>query len=136
MADTEITFDDYSDVRESQKARLHLTHLDAWSVAKSAFMLGVTIAAVLLVMATVLWLLLSAAGVFDAITGLFNDVSGSADLSISFLSLGRIIGLVMVISAVEIAAITLLSALFAVLYNLSVGFTGGIEVTLTDRTKI
>jgi hypothetical protein len=99
-------------------------------------MLGVTIAAVLLVMATVLWLLLSAAGVFDAITGLFNDVSGSADLSISFLSLGRIIGLVMVISAVEIAAITLLSALFAVLYNLSVGFTGGIEVTLTDRTKI
>lgn len=133
MSETEL--DDYSAVAEPQKARVHLTHLDAWSVAKSAFMLGVTIAAVLMVMSTVLWILLSAAGVFDAVTGLFDDVSGTTGLGISFLSLGRLIGLTMVISAVEIAAITLLSALFAVLYNLSVGFTGGIEITLTDRSS-
>ena len=133
MFESEFAVNDYSAVKEPQKARVHLTHLDAWSVAKSAFMLGVTIAAVLMVMSTVLWILLSAAGVFDAITGLFDDVSGTTGLGISFLSLGRLIGLTMVISAVEIAAITLLSALFAVLYNLSVGFTGGIEITLTDR---
>lgn len=131
---SEFAFDEYSDAPEPQKVRLHLTHLDAWSVAKSAFMLGVTIAAVLLAMSTVLWLLLSAAGVFDAITGLFDDVSGTSGIGISILSLGRLIGLTMVISAVEITAITLLSALFAVLYNLSVGFTGGIELTLTDRS--
>ena len=135
MSEYEVAFDDYSDVDSSKKARVHLTHIDAWSVAKSAFMLGVTIAVVLLVMATVLWLLLSAAGVFDAVIGLFSDVSGSDNLSISFLSLGRLIGLTLVISAVEITSITLLSALFAVLYNLSVGFTGGVEVTLTDRVQ-
>ena len=135
MSQEEVSFDDYSNVESTQKARVHLTHIDAWSVAKSAFMLGVTIAVVLMVMSTVLWLLLSAAGVFDAVTGLFSDVSGSSNISISFLSLGRLIGLTMVISAVEIASLTLLSALFAVLYNLSVGFTGGVEVTLTDRTE-
>jgi uncharacterized membrane protein len=135
MTKPELSFDDYSNRAENQKARVHLTHIDAWSVAKSAFMLGVTIATVLIVMSTVLWLLLSAAGVFDAITGLFNDVSGSTGTGVSFLSLGRLIGLTMVISAIEITALTVLSALFAVLYNLSVGFTGGIEVTLTDRTK-
>ncbi len=135
MAESELAFDDYSDRSAEQKARVHLTHIDAWSVAKSAFMLGVTIAAVLIVMATVLWLLLSAAGVFDAVTGLFNDVSGSDGMGVSFLSLGRIIGLAMIVSAIEITALTVLSALFAVLYNLSVGFTGGIEITITDRTK-
>lgn len=134
MSKFSFAFDEYGEVEESKKARVHLTHLDAWSVAKSAFMLGVTIAAVLMVMSTVLWLLLSAAGVFESIVAFFTDASGSASFGISFLSLGRMVGLTMVISAVEITAITLLSALFAVLYNLSVGFTGGIKVTLSDRS--
>jgi hypothetical protein len=72
--------------------------------------------------------------VFEAITGLFRDVSGDGGGGVSFLSLGRLIGFSMVISAIEIVLISVLSTLFAVLYNLSVGFTGGIEVTLTDRS--
>lgn len=117
-----------------RQAHLHLTHLDPWSVAKGAFMLGVTIAGVIIVATVALWLMLSAAGVFDAITGLFRDVSGDNGGGISFLSLGRLLGLSMVVSAVEIVLLSALSTLFAVLYNLSVGFTGGIEVTLTDRS--
>ncbi len=117
-----------------RQAHLHLTHLDPWSVAKAAFMLGVTIAGVIMVATIALWLMLSAAGVFDAITGLFRDVSGNSGSGISFLSLGRLVGLSMVISAIEIVLLSALSTLFAVLYNLSVGFTGGIEVTLTDRS--
>jgi uncharacterized membrane protein len=116
-----------------RQARLHITHLDPWSVAKSAFMFGVTLAAVTIVATIALWLMLSAAGVFEAITGIFKDVSGSG-AGVSFLSLGRLVGLSMVISAIEILLISVLSTLFAVLYNLSVGFTGGIEVTLTDRS--
>jgi len=120
-------------VSTERKARLHLTHLDPWSIAKSAFMLGVIIAGVLIVATVVLWLLLSAAGVFEAITGLFNDASGNSGSGVSFLSLGRLLGLAMVVSAIEIVLVSALSTLYAVLYNLSVGFTGGIEVTLTDR---
>jgi hypothetical protein len=116
-----------------RKARLHLTHLDPWSIAKSAFMLGVTIAGVMIVATVVIWLMLSAAGVFSAIAGLFNDATGNSGSGVSFLSLGRLLGLVMVVSAIEIVLVSVLSTLFAVLYNLSVGFTGGVEVTLTDR---
>ena len=96
-------------------------------------MLGVTLAGVTIVATIALWIMLSAAGVFEAITGLFKDVSGS-NSGVSFLSLGRLIGLSMVISAAEIVLLSVLSTIFAVLYNLSVGFTGGIEVTLTDRS--
>jgi hypothetical protein len=117
-----------------RQARLFLTHLDPWSVAKGSFMLGVTLAGITIVATVAIWAMLSAAGVFEAITGLFRDVSGDGGGGVSFLSLGRLIGFSMVISAIEIVLISVLSTLFAVLYNLSVGFTGGIEVTLTDRS--
>jgi hypothetical protein len=112
---------------------LHLTHIDPWSVAKRAFVLGVTIAGVLIVATVVLWLALSAAGVFDAVTALWSDASGNEGSGISFLSLGRLLGLAMVVSAIEIVLLSVLSTLFAVLYNLSVGFTGGVVYTFTDR---
>ena len=124
----------HNEISESLATRkVRLTRLDPWSVAKSSFVLGVTIAGVIIVATIALWLLLSAAGVFEAITGLFQSVSGnSSSTGINFLSLGRLVGLSMVISAIEIVLLSALSVIFAVLYNLSVGFTGGIEVSVTD----
>ena len=135
MSQSESLTDEVSQsVTSSRQARLHITRLDPWSVAKSAFMLGVTIAGVLIVATIGLWLMLSAAGVFDAVTSLFKDVSGNSTSSdLNFLSLGRLVGLTMVVSAAEILLLTVISSLFATLYNLSVGFTGGIQVTLSDR---
>ena len=112
---------------------LHLTHIDPWSAAKRAFVLGVTIAGVLIVATVVLWLVLSATGVFEAVSALWSDASGVDSSGISFLSLGRLLGFAMVVSAIEIVLLSVLSTLFAVLYNLSVGFTGGVEYTFTDR---
>jgi hypothetical protein len=112
---------------------LHLTHIDPWSAAKRAFVLGVLIAGVLIVATVVLWMVLSAAGVFEAVSSLWSDASGNTGSGISFLSLGRLLGLAMVVSAIEIVLLSVLSTLFAVLYNLSVGFTGGVQYTFTDR---
>jgi hypothetical protein len=117
----------------ARQVRLHLTHVDPWSVAKGAFVLGVTIAGVLIIATIVLWVMLSAAGVFEAVSNLWSDASGNTGTGISFLSLGRLMGLMMVVSAIEIVLLSVLSTLFAVLYNLSVGFTGGVEYTFTDR---
>lgn len=122
-----------AEAQDVQRRTVRLTKLDPWSIAKSSFMLGLTLAGVIIVGMIVLWVLLSAAGVFDAITGLFKSVSGNdSSAGISFLSLGKLVGLSMVISAIEIVLLTVLSTIFAVLYNLSVGFTGGITVTVTD----
>jgi Transmembrane domain of unknown function (DUF3566) len=117
----------------TRHARLHLTRLDPWSVAKASFMFGITLAGVIMVATIALWLVLSASGVFDALTSIFNDAAGSGNNGISFLSLGRLVGLSMLVSAAEIVLLTVLCSIFAVLYNLSVGFTGGIEVTLSDK---
>lgn len=117
----------------SRQAKLHLTRLDPWSVAKASFMFGITLAGVIIVATVALWLILSASGVFEALTSIFNDAAGNTNNGISFLSLGRLLGLSMLVSAAEIVLLTVLSSIFAVLYNLSVGFTGGIEITLSDR---
>lgn len=121
------------EISESIVRKVRITRLDPWSVAKSSFVLGVTIAGIIIVASIALWVLLSAAGVFEAVTGLFRSVSGSENSAdVSFLSLGRLVGLSMVIGAIEVVLLSVLATIFAALYNLSVGLTGGVEVDVTD----
>ncbi len=107
-----------------------IRRLDPWSVAKSSFMLGIVIAGVLIIATTVIWLILSAAGVFDSVTSVFSKDADSTSSGINMVSFARLIGVSMLIGAVEIVLLTVFSAVFAQLYNLSVGFTGGIKVTV------
>lgn len=121
--------------RAPRRARLYVTHVNAWSITKAAFLLALAIGIVLVVAVTVLWLLLNSIGVFDTLTRNVNDVIGNSantfDL-VGLLSLPTVIGASVVIASVEIVLISIFAGLFAVMYNLSVGLTGGIEVVLSD----
>ena len=121
--------------RTPRRARLYVTHVNAWSITKAAFMLALAIGIVLVVAVTVLWLLLNTIGVFDTLTRNVNDVIGNSantlDL-VGLLSFPTVIGASVVIASVEIVLISIFAGLFAVMYNLSVGLTGGIEVVLSD----
>jgi hypothetical protein len=118
-----------------RRARLLVTRLDPWSVMKTAFMLSVSLAVVVLVAISLLWWTLSVTGVFDAIGRTIDDVAGSTTSSFDFLSLvsfSRVMGVALVLAAIEIVLVSALTTLFAFLYNLSVGLTGGLEVTLSE----
>ena len=121
--------------RTPRRARLYVTHVNAWSITKAAFMFALAIGIVLVVAITVLWLLLNTIGVFDTLTRNVNDVIGNSantlDL-VGLLSFPTVIGASVVIASVEIVLISIFAGLFAVMYNLSVGLTGGIEVVLSD----
>lgn len=121
--------------RAPRRARLYVTHVNAWSITKAAFMLALAIGIVLVVAVTLLWLLLNSIGVFDTLTRNVNDVIGNSantlDL-VGLLSFPTVIGASVVIASVEIVLISIFAGLFAVMYNLSVGLTGGIEVVLSD----
>ena len=52
---------------------------------------------------------------------------------LSYLEFSRVIGVATVVASVEIVLVSLLATLFAVMYNLTVGLTGGIEVVLSDE---
>lgn len=126
-----------SEVTGTRRARLYVTRIDPWSVTKAAFMLSLSLAIVLVVAVTVVWLTLNAVGVLTTLTTSVDDIIGSAGGGFSLVSVldfGRVLGATMVIASVQIVLISALAAVFAFLYNVSVGITGGIEVVLSDQS--
>lgn len=120
-----------------RKARLYVTRIDPWSVAKIAFMLAVALGIVLVVALAVLWWILDYTGVFETLARNVNDVVGNATTNFDLLSLldfNRVMGVAIVLASVEVVLVTAVVTLFAILYNLTVPLTGGVEVVLTDHS--
>ncbi len=118
-----------------RRARLMVTRLDPWSVMKTSFMLAVSIAVVIVVAVAVLWMVLQVTGVFDSITRTVDDLTGTGTTTVdvgTLISFGRVMGIALVIAGVEVILVSALATLFAFLYNLSVGITGGLQVTLSE----
>ena len=123
-------------VRTPKRARLYVTRIDPWSVTKAAFMLALAIGIVIVVAVAILWWVLDVTGVFQSIARTFDEVIGTATTGfdlLSYLELSRVRGVAIVIASVEIVLVSLLSTLFAIMYNMTVGLTGGVEVVLSDE---
>ncbi|MCX6432114.1 MAG: DUF3566 domain-containing protein [Actinobacteria bacterium] len=123
-------------VRTPRRARLYVTRIDPWSVTKAAFMLALAIGIVIIVAVGALWWVLDFTGVFVTLARSIDEVVGSASTGfdlLSYLEFSRVIGVAVVIASVEIVLVSLLATLFALMYNLTVGLTGGIEVVLSDE---
>jgi hypothetical protein len=123
-------------VRTPRRARLYVTRIDPWSVTKAAFMLALAIGIVIVVAVAVLWWVLDVTGVFPSVSGTIDEIVGSATTGfdlMSYLEFSRIMGVTVVIASVEIILVSVLATLFALMYNLTVGITGGIEVVLSDE---
>ncbi len=119
-----------------RKARLYVSRIDPWSIFKAAFMLALALGIVIVVAVAVLWWVLDYAGVFATVSNSINDVVGSAAANfdlVTLLDFSRVLGVAVVVAAVEVVLISIVATLFAFMYNLTVGLTGGIEVVLTDQ---
>ena len=77
----------------------------------------------------------NAYGAKRAVFANVDEVIGSGTTTfdlLAVLAFDRVMGVTIVIAALEIALVSVMAGLFAVLYNVTVGITGGIEVTLSD----
>ncbi|MDE1046560.1 MAG: DUF3566 domain-containing protein [Candidatus Nanopelagicales bacterium] len=117
-----------------RRVRLYVSRFDPWSVTKAAFILSLAIAIVLVIAVTAVWFILDRTGVIESLSGTVTDVVGSTsglDL-ITSLGFGQVIGSTLILASVEIILVSALAGLFTILYNLTVGITGGVEVVLSD----
>jgi hypothetical protein len=125
--------------RSTRRARLRLTHVDPWSVMKTAFLLAVAIGIVTVVAVAVVWSVLGAAGVWDSINRSVQEViggeSGSSFDVENYVGTSRVMGFTMVVAAVDVVLITAIATLGAFLYNLAAALLGGIEVTLAEDDR-
>ena len=118
-----------------RRARVYLTRIDPWTVMKTSFMVSLAIAVVLIISTAILWLVLDYTGVFAALSQTINQVAGSATTTfnlMAIISFPKVVGATVVLSAVEIVLLSALATLFTFLYNLTVGISGGLEVTLSE----
>jgi len=122
--------------RRVRRARLRLTHIDPWSVMKTAFLLSIAFAIVTVVSVFIVWTVLDAAGVWDSINATIADVVGSDADSFDiegYVGMSRVMGLTLLIAAVDVVLITAMATLGAFLYNLAAALLGGIDVTLAEE---
>lgn len=121
--------------RRARHAHLFVTHLDPWSVMKNAFMLAIAVGIVMIVAVTIIWSMLSLSGTLASVSQTVSDIAGSGPNAIdvaSYVSFSRVVGTTALLALLEVILVTAFTTLFAYLYNLAVGVTGGLQVTLTD----
>lgn len=119
-----------------RQASLRLVRVDPWSVSKVVFALTVALMIVAVVAVTILWIVLSFAGVWDqinsSVTTVLSDDSSSFDIT-QYLGFTRIVGLTLVISAINVVITTAVATIGAYLYNLAAQLLGGVDVTLAEE---
>jgi len=117
-----------------RRARLYVSRFDPWSVTKAAFILSLAIGIIIVIAVTAVWFMLDRTGVIESLSGTVTDVVGSTSGLDLVTSLGftQVIGATLIFVSVEIVLISALAGLFAILYNLTVSITGGVEVVLSE----
>ena len=121
--------------RKVRKARLRLSHIDPWSVMKTAFLLSIALGIVTVVAVAVIWSVLGAAGVWESIDSAVGDVVGGTGASFAiedYLGTSRVLGFTMLVAVVDVVLVTVVATLGAFLYNLAAALLGGLEVTLAE----
>ncbi len=123
----------------TRKARLRLTHVDPWSVMKTAFLLSIAIGIVTVVAVALVWSVLGAAGVWESINDTVQEVLGGESGSTfdveTYLGTSRVLGFTMIVAVVDVILITAIATLGAFLYNLAAALLGGLEVTLAEDER-
>jgi hypothetical protein len=125
--------------RGIRKARLRLTHVDPWSVMKTAFLLSIAFGIVTVIAVAVVWSVLGAAGVWESINKTVQEVlggdSGSTFDVENYVGTTRVMGFTMIVAVVDVVLITAIATLGAFLYNLAAALLGGLEVTLAEDDR-
>jgi hypothetical protein len=123
----------------TRKARLRMTHIDPWSVMKTAFLLSIAIGIVTVIAVAMVWSVLGAAGVWDSINKTVQEViggeTGTAFDVEDYIGTSRVMGFTMIVAVVDVVLITAIATLGAFLYNLAATLLGGLEVTLAEDDR-
>ena len=112
-----------------RRAQLSLRRIDPGSAFVLSLLLSLFIAVVTIAAAYALYATLDALGVPASINTAVADVRGGPPV----LTSSRFVGGAALLAAVNVVLFTVLATLGALLYNICASFTGGIEVTLTER---
>jgi ABC-type sugar transport system permease subunit len=113
----------------NRQVRLRLVYVDFWSIVKLSFLIWLCLGIVLIVACILIWVVLYSTHVFDKLDSALQDILSDPNFSITAsFGLGKVALFTFVVAILNTIVGTVLGAIAAVLYNLSVRFTGGVLV--------
>jgi hypothetical protein len=112
-----------------RRAKLAVKRLDPWSVFVTSLVLSLLLGLITIVAAFVLYWVLSALGVPQSINTNVGDVTKTQNL----VTQGKFVGIASLIAAANVLLLTALATIGSMLYNVVATFTGGLELTLSER---
>lgn len=115
-----------------KKVRLRISYIDPLSAVKTSFVLSLVFGIAMVFAIIFIWSLLNLSGSLDAATGLVSDVFGTGFNIVGLLSFSRVLTLGILVTMIQVVVWTLITGLFAIIYNVFAEFIGGVEVTLSD----
>lgn len=120
-----------------RRARLRMVRIDPVSVMKTSFLLSVAFGIVTFVAVLIVWTILGAAGLWDAVNDTVATVVTSGDQASTFdirdyVGMGRVLGFTLVVAVVDVILLTAIATMVAYLYNMAAALLGGVEVTLAE----
>lgn len=119
---------------EVQRVRRVIRKLDPWTVFKVSIVMHLVFALAALIGLLILWALLVRVGIPDALDRFLALISLIDEGTVFFDNGGRFIRVAMFFSVVFGAAMTLLTTLAAVFYNMASDVVGGVEVVMLEET--
>ena len=118
----------------TKQVRLKLVYIDFWAAVKLAFLVAVCGAIVLLVSTFFVWVIISSLGIIGDAQELLTSILGETAVSLTaFLALPQVMLFAGIVAVLNVVGGTALGAIGALLYNLSVRFTGGLLVGFTNN---
>lgn len=121
----------------TRRARLRISRVDPWSVMKTSFLFSIAAGVMMWVAVYVVWTLIGASGMIEAINGgltmlLSSDQDQTPFRVEDFVNTNKVMGFTTVFAVINVVILTALGTIFAFLYNLSAGILGGLELTLAE----
>jgi ABC-type Fe3+ transport system permease subunit len=113
----------------TKQVRLKLVYIDFWSVVKLSFLIWLCLGIALIVAAVLVWVVLNSTGIFGKLDDNLQEILADPDFQVAnSFGLLQVGGFSLIVALLNTVVGTVLGAIGAMLYNLSVRFTGGLLV--------
>ncbi len=116
----------------AKQVRLKLVYIDFWSALKLSFLVSLCLGIALVVTTFLVWVILNTTNVFASLDAMLTDIIGNDFNLGDTIGLPQVMMFTLIVALLNVVSGTVLGAVFAMLYNLSVRLTGGLLVGFTN----